>query len=186
MTAWRPFRPAVRLSSRQAVQPGILPKRLVPRRNRARRAAFVAERRSTAQTVGVGRIVGVSADRHFAIALQPTWVILETRVHRTARAVAGLATSFAATTTDGCHVLAIAAHCDAAFATCFTRLARIELMRGTLGVGGLATLARDLALFASIHRREAAIASGPPRSGGRSTRRRAILIARLVRHPRSS
>src|SRR5690348_9492117 len=101
-------------------------------------------------------------DRDFPIALQTARMVLEARVDRTARAVARLATSFTTTATDSRHVLAIAAHCDAALPPCFARLARIELMGSSLGVSGLAALARDLALFASVHGREAAIASGSP------------------------
>ena len=42
------------------------------------------------------------------------------------------------------------------------RFVGIEFVRGALRVSGLAALARDLALLAAIHRREATIAASTP------------------------
>ena len=98
------------------------------------------------------------------------------------------AARFAATTADGRHVLAVAAHRDAALAAGGAGLARVELVGRALLVRGAPALAGDLALLAPIHRREAAIAAaaargarirrvvGPDVLAVRSTRRASALV----------
>jgi hypothetical protein len=70
-----------------------------------------------------------------------------------------MAARFATTTSDHGHVVAIATHGLATLAACIARFIGIEFVRGALGVSGLAAFARDLALLAAIHRREATIAA---------------------------
>jgi hypothetical protein len=68
---------------------------------------------------------------------------------------------FAAATADRRHVLAIAAHRNAAFAAGFARFARVEFVRRSFGVSGLTALAGDFLLFLAVHRGEASIAACP-------------------------
>ena len=77
--------------------------------------------------------------------------------------------SLAAATSDRGHVLAIAAHGDATFASRFARFARVEFVRGALGMRRLSTLARDFLLLRAVHRCESAVA---PRTRRRSVPRR--------------
>jgi hypothetical protein len=56
-------------------------------------------------------------------------------------------------------VLAVLADGQPAFATCITSLARIEFVRGALGMSGLAALARDFLLLAAVHRCKTTIAA---------------------------
>src|SRR2546429_3539860 len=65
---------------------------------------------------------------------------------------------FATATTDGRHVVAIAADGNTALAARVARFRRIELVRRTFGMRRLATLAGDLALLRSIHRSESTVA----------------------------
>src|SRR5678810_751439 len=67
--------------------------------------------------------------------------------------------------TNGRHVLAVPAHSHAAFAAGLSGFARVEFVGGALRVCCLSALARDLALFAAIHRRKAAITAGTRLAG---------------------
>src|SRR5205823_5364513 len=60
---------------------------------------------------------------------------------------------------DHRHVLAVAAYRLTALAASVSRFVRVEFVRRAFCMRRLSTLARDLALFAAIHRRETTIAA---------------------------
>src|ERR1700704_2638205 len=68
----------------------------------------------------------------------------------------GRALFLATLASDRRHVFAILTHHHAPFSSRFAGLFGGEFMGGSFRVGGLAALARDVALFVRIHRRESA------------------------------
>lgn len=76
-------------------------------------------------------------------------------------ALTRLSAALATLTTDGRHVLAIAAHSLASLAAGFPRFLGSKLMCGSFGVRSSATLARDLALAIRVHRCKTSIAGIP-------------------------
>src|SRR6185503_7596574 len=115
---------------------------------------------------------------------------LSVRLRRYTRA--RMPAGFAAATPDHRHVIAVPAHRLSALTACFARFVGIEFVRGSFCVRGLAALAGDLALLATVHRGETAVAPATT-AALRATRvvrdvaiqlalRRAVVAVVCVRH----